>query len=441
METSLPQPRLAMICFPLLAALVLSSTPLPITVTEAGASDEPKAVTIYDPDPKHLWNRLHKALHVTVDPADTGNGFYEVGLGELDPLPHYHSTYLLREPVHREVISLLDEFLAKNGEKLIQDSFKRASLQRDLWVLFDWSADPMWLRLQDKKEQMLPERRALQTRLAKIIKRLALTTEKIKALPDNYAATIAAKTFAARFDPAREKDSFLPPDLWEPEGPWVLLGDREGRPLARTHLQFFGGRSTFLVFLRLPEGRDQTVKYLESLRTWSRSGRKRDVPQFPVMTQVALVRKTLLVNDKGEIVVTPLTESVQLRVFRRIDDEVVFRKKPAPENLFEFKMPRSDLLAGKPVLNAVGDKDGGRAFVLRMGRDIHGGGEHVLATCASCHQGPGILSVNSYTGFRDNDRRDLHATSRDREVNAMVDWKNTQDSLKLLRELNKLRTD
>lgn len=420
-------------CIPTL--LILLGIQSIVCVTQAAALEGAEKGAVYDSDPKHLWNRLHAALHVTLDQDETGDTYHQVGLDELDPLPHYHGQHLLQEPAHREVIALLDEFLAEDGEKLIQDAFKRACLQRDLWVLFDWSAGPVWERPNDEKQQMLPERRALQRRLAKIIGRLSLSAEEIKALPDNYAATVDAKTYPAAFDPALEQTPFLPPDLWEPAGPWVLLGDRTEKPLARKHLEFFGGRSVFLVFLRLPEGREQTIKYLETLRAWVNSDRKGELPQFPILTQVVLVRQTLLHSDQGKIAVSPLTESVQLRVYRRIDDEVLFRNKPKPQNQFEFKSRRRDLLAGKPILDAVGGLEAGRAFVLRMGGDIGGGSEHVFATCKSCHRESGIMSVNSYTGFRSNEYRNLVATSRDREESRMVDWKQSQSSWELLRGL------
>jgi len=71
-----------------------------------------------------------------------------------------------------------------------------------------------------------------------------------------------------------------------------------------------------VIFLRLPEGRDQTLKYLEQVSDWRQTRPKgvEDVPQFPVNTQVALARRTVLLDDRGEIRPTPLTELVQLRI-------------------------------------------------------------------------------------------------------------------------------
>src|SRR5262249_61776152 len=92
----------------------------------------------------------------------------------------------------------------------------------------------------------------LAARVAKVLPRLALTADQIKALPDNCAEAVAARKFPDWFEAGR---------LWDADGPWVLLGSEEKVPLARTHLEIFGGRSAFFVFLRLPEGPDQTRNY------------------------------------------------------------------------------------------------------------------------------------------------------------------------------------
>ena len=282
-------------------------------------------MTLYDPDPKHLWNRLHLALHVRVmvpdgerEPPQYAAQTFDPN--DLDPFfwyrhdPYYREhPYLLSGPAYREALALLDEFLDKQGEGLVKDSLKRAILQRDLWTMFDWAADPDWTKL-DEKKQFVNERRELQTRLGRVIPRLALSAKEIEQLPDNYAAAVKAERYPAEFHADRKTAAFLPADLWDPKGSWVLLGDSGGGPLAGGHVQFFGGRSTFMVFVRLPEGRDQTLKYLEQVSDWRKKGAEGDSPQFPPNTAVALARRTVLLDDRGEIRLTPLTEKVQLRI-------------------------------------------------------------------------------------------------------------------------------
>src|SRR5205085_4483421 len=93
-------------------------------------------ITIYDADPHHLWNRLHRALYVRT--AADGR---EVGADRLDPLLWANTRHLLSGKSHEDAVAVLDEFLNHHGEQLILDPLRRAILQRDLWAVFDWAAD------------------------------------------------------------------------------------------------------------------------------------------------------------------------------------------------------------------------------------------------------------------------------------------------------------
>src|SRR5262245_43396792 len=306
---------------------------------------------LYDPDPEHLWNRLHQALHIRFRDGD-GDRHAPVSAdqkfdpNDLDPFFwDRHHPYLVSGPGHREALTLLDEFLDKNAEVLVKEPLKRALLQRDLWALFDWAADPDWPKL-DEKKRFVKERGELQSRLGRVIPRLALSAAEIENLPDNYAAAVKAKRYPAEFQADRKSAAFLPADLRDPKGPWVLLGSSGGGLLAENHVQFFGGRSTFMVFLRLPEGRDPTLKYVDQLSEWLKKGAKggrATVPQFSANTQFALVRRTLLLDDQGEIRPTPLTEQVQLQVLH--DPTTTPDGKPGVQTFLEFRLRREQLLA------------------------------------------------------------------------------------------------
>lgn len=211
-------------------------------VDDAKAPVSPQRTTVYDPDPQHLWNRLHDTFRARIE-GSAGDPW------ELDPFLWRSENYLAGEEVQKAALDVLDEFIAKKGHTLIKDPLKRALLQRDLWTLFDSLQLPRWGVVQKDP------RMELATRVARIIPRLSLTAEEIKNLPDNYAEAVAAK-----------EAWYLPADLWNPKGPWVLLGDKHHMPLALSHIHFFGGRSAFFVFLRMPNGREQTEKYLADLR-------------------------------------------------------------------------------------------------------------------------------------------------------------------------------
>ncbi len=296
---------------------VLSAAIFGIREPRSPAEDSAGPVTIYDPDSSHIWNRLHVTFFVREDLPDTA-----LLPDALDPPFWYHTTYLLTQPSHKNGLRVLDEFLRTHAENLIRDPVKRALLQRDLWAVFDWSFG--------RSPGFDDEKRELQARLAEVLRRLALTPEQIGALPDNYAQAMASGEFAKEYDPEHRDRAFLPPDLFEPQGSWVELEGR-GKPLpvAEQHDSFFSGRSSFLVFLRLPGGRKATLDYLKTL--WNSpvslvphfsplqdEAPNPDLPQLPAGTQVALIRQMTLFDNQGKLTATPITESVQIRVYRSV---------------------------------------------------------------------------------------------------------------------------
>src|SRR5712692_5507006 len=280
--------------------------------SQPAPADSPAKATVYDPNPEHLWNRLHAALH-----GRTTSDGKTYGLDGLDPLLWPSSKHLLTKPRHGQVVGLLDEFLTKSGEKLIQDHLKRAMLQRDLWAIFDWLADPHLGYSgypSEKADHGAAERRELEKRLAQAIQRLALSREQIDAMPDNYATAVAAKIFPAKHDPSGPEKAFLPPDLLMAGGPWIALGADGLAP--PSHVGFARGRSAFFVLMNVPEGRKATLAYLERLNTFpnpltpqsvaERNGHvagkhgpllNPDLPQFPAGTKFALVRQMMLIDD------------------------------------------------------------------------------------------------------------------------------------------------
>lgn len=400
-------------------------------------------------DPDHLWNRLRAGLHVRMESEQApGADRPAFDPDEHDPL--FWSRISFPEPVdylfhgvpYREAIALLDEFLMKNGEKLVADPLQRALLQHDLWAAFDYVSDPEWsdpLRLQPGRKQYRAERRELARRLSAAIHRLALTGEQVGTLPDNYAAAVAAKAYPPAFDPERPGRAFLPADLWDPAGPWVLVGEWANNPLAIRHTAFFGGRSTFVVFLRLPAGRAATQRYLKDLREWKpKPGEalppdgRAVPPQVPPRTMFALARRMTVVDAAGELAPTRLTESVQVRV---LPDPAA----PGGQTFLEFRLRRRDLAAGMGGgLTAVRADERDRTDVLDLGpRNDREKREPVLASCRTCHTDQGILSMNSYTGSLDNVSRQRGAraltdSTLKHQADAAVAWKQARYSWGLL---------
>jgi hypothetical protein len=401
-----------------------------------GAPEPPApGATLYDADAEHLWNRLYSALYFRT----TADG-QVYGADELEPLLYPESQFLLTGKHHKKVLALLDEFLAGDGPKLIKDPLQRAVFQHDLWAIFDWAADP-------EAAHFTTERRALQARLARILRLLALSAEQVRQLPDGYDAARAAGTFARAYDPDKADRPFLPRDLFEAGGPWVMLAENPGRLATPAHVQAFGGRSAFFAFLNLPKGREATLEYLEQLRTFPNPLMPRPVngsglllnpnlPQFPAGTQTALVREMVLIDDKGHLTPTRILEELQFRVYRDVprDD-----KKASKQDFYEFRMNRGDLFAAKAGgLRAEGADS--TAFG-RLNREFHDPFEQpdhtpraspILHECVGCHgasDGPGIHSVQSYRhGFSSGGERpaDLIASERGTQEDAAVRWKRRQ---------------
>jgi hypothetical protein len=278
---------------------------------------EPDSVwSVYDPDPDHLWNRVFRQLY-----RRTSVGGEEYGAAELDPLLWLDTTHLLNGSSHEHAVQVLDEFLNSHAENLIGDPLRRAMFQRDLWAVFDWVAS---------QAQPYPvQRKALKTCLAQIIKRVALSKDSIRSLPDNYALAIESGIYPSEYQADAREVAFLPADLLQPESGWIPMG-REGGPAAMTHTESFPffGRSVFLVFVRSPEGRQATLDFIESLN-------REPNPVTAVGSKVALVRRMLLIDDQGEIILSPLVETVQLRHF-----------SPA-QNFYEFELNRAELFDGR----------------------------------------------------------------------------------------------
>jgi hypothetical protein len=398
--------------------LLYTSAPQPLA---ADPPPDSRGSRIYDTDPGHLWNRLHATLFVRT--AADGSSW-----GEDEPTPLFwpESKFLLTGDYHKHVLALLDEFLAKDGQNLIKDRLKQAVFQHDLWAVFDWLANPT-APYGYRHDDTASEARALQIRLAKVIRRLGLSSQEIQQLPDNYAAAIRAKVFATRHDADKPEQAFLPAELLDPEGNWVLLGEHM-RPAAPVHERFVQGRSAFFVFLNLPGGRVATLEYLEKLGAFpnalmpqpadrnSAFQSKRlpllnpDLPQFPVGTQVALAREMLTIDDHGKLRPTRIIESLQIRVFREIPKgdpakPAGFDDLAGKQDFYEFRMTRKDLFAGKSGgLHAVGPQEEEiNLFIAPAPHDPfedterrNPGTSRIMQSCSGCHRPPGIHSVEAF---------------------------------------------
>jgi hypothetical protein len=378
-------------------ALLIAPTALCGSRFSSAAVHSRNALAIFDSDPDHIWNRTYGCL--LVRPNRDGK---EYGEDALDPLLWPATHHLLIGESHRRALACLDEFLNSHAERVLQDPLRYAILQRDLWAVFDWAA---------AGDDLLQQRRELESRLSKAIRRLALASEEVEALPDTYEAAVAAHQFAPAYDPGKPQQPFLPPDLFRTNGPWVCLSAQLDEPTAVVH---FSGRSRFLVFMRLPSGREATLAYIKELRSSGQpplvgSGPYLNLalPQFPVGTEVALVRQLIVVNDLGKLVPTRVTESVQLRVYHAITPGTRYMNyingpSSHDQDFFEFRMSRLQLVAhGGSGLTAIAPGQAEFATFQTHGLDpfeIPNAVDQesvILQRCHACHSDSGIHSVQS----------------------------------------------
>lgn len=404
-----------------IALIVLGLATVLVAVVSAHRQNSELSVTIYDSNPSHPWNRVYAALLVR---QDHNGKLY--GEDSLDPLLWLESEHLLSQPSHQAAIEALDAFLNSHAETLIHDPLKRALLQRDLWAVFDWSVAQF--KRADRPEYQ-KEKQELQVRIAEVLRRLELTPKEVDALPNTYSQAVASGAFAKQFDPNHPEQPFLPADLFDPRGPWVCIqpSPEADNGVTPMHLFNYSGRSSFLVFVRLPEGRKATIDYFQSLWNFrdpyvrgSGPGEDQappnpDLPSFPAGTQVALVRRMTLFDNQGTISPTPITESVQIRVYRAIttarerdfgNGNVDDLRKNSGQVFYEFKLSRPLLFSGKNGgLRAVERDEVELSTFQSKGDDpINGWGSKAihegklppeLQSCIWCHSGGGVRSLNS----------------------------------------------
>jgi len=372
----------------------------------------------YDPDPHHAWNELHRALF-TWHPLAAGQS------EEVEPDPRFWP--LPKEPsdnwtVSKELAGRIERFDAK----LIKDPLKRALLQHDLWMFLDGLEGLPMSNFRSYAMQGDTEREALRQKLVPILRQLALTPEEIRALPDNYAQAVKAKAFAPSFDPKDPERSFLPPDLWEPEGPWVLVGREKEAVLAEEHVKLMRGRSACFIFIALPDGRAATVDYVNSLKTLRRTG---SLPKPPVGTRVLLLRRAFVLDSKGDPHLSPLTEEIRIRATLETAD-------PGPAGIFDFALVRRDLIKGAAGgLRASGPEE--QANLTFFNR-VATARVRVRTSCNLCHQGAELTNGIRVAGFDPTtDERiwegvPLKVTTADREAALTLQRQRQDESWKLI---------
>jgi len=384
-----------------------------------------RQATLYDENPDHLWNEMHAALWMRTAPDGTHHAE-----GTLD-LPLFKSTRsILSGDSYQRVIDVLDAFNQQSQEEIAEVSpLERAWMQRELWAAFDWSTEAAKSFFAEE-QHLNPAVRTMQTRLERAIRLLALTTEEIAELPSPYSLTLASEDYATAPETLNELPPYEPSLPYLPNGldpttsRWAFVEPIETALPGDAHFRFFTSRSAFLVAVRLPKGEISTEAYLSELGSfrpaWIPSEEESiggptlphggiheggmipnpETPQFPAGTQWALIRKAMLINQEGRIVVSPLVESIQLRTYLTVEEN------GSNQALAEFLLsPGAYLSGGTPLVAQTGEE---KLFVGFLQHDIDRFEKSEKEwsdyinyrkkpglSCYTCHSGWGIHGVNS----------------------------------------------
>jgi hypothetical protein len=391
----------------------------------------PYPTTFFSEDPQHPWNQLYGMLFLR--PGLDGQIY---GENEVDPLYWPETRYLLDGAVNKRAVKLLDGFNHGQAAGSMKDPIRRAWLQRQLWALFDHLVNV-------DIEAPSPSTLELSEKILQIMKNVALTHEAIATLPDNLVTEIANRDYPADFDPAQSEKPFLPSGL-EADTDWVALGRADQSLLAPVHSNALSNRSVFTVYLNLAGGREATLSYLKKLHDQLSHPTANQLPQVPVFTKFALMRRALLINEAGEIEPSPIVESLQIRVMTDL---------VGTEALYFYLLNPTKLLQGKSSLIPLKKDDGvfdlaldplmvtypRDLLTLKMRGLADFNGTAPRMNCLNCHSAVGIYSMNSYRQLFDRESSrppDLESDPAGKnEINRTIHKKESDITWKVLRVL------
>lgn len=364
-----------------------SSTDLP--PAPLFVSDNPHS--IYAADPNDSWNRIFAALFTRTVKLRMSDAFpegapfirlrgFDMGppslrvsraqlsrteLGDRAIEPLYPAFFTAEGPLQvlsergfSELTSALSEALSETKDR---SAVERALMQADVWAAYDILYAIRFSTVQAGPEA--PERRAkLLSLLRQFVRKLALSSDEIRSLKNNYSLAAG--------------DSKLP-DLFSTESGWLeieLLTHRLHDDAARF-------RRAARVFVKPRTPPADPGQFVESLK---------HNQHHDQLDAVALVVQNLLIDRSGRVVPAPLFSDVQFRFFK--NDQKTGKTSAEPQ---QFELSRRRLLTSPMSGGFIEFSATSPAYLSTAGNDydfataIQEAGGPVLAPlrtrCTQCH--------------------------------------------------------
>lgn len=295
---------------------------------------------IYDRKTGHPWDQIREIFYIHRFPT-----------GEIYEHPHAFAPpwrefvpFVHDASFHEQVLARLEAVEKLPPTQMEeQPASRRLIFLGDLWPVFDelQAAVVEVPRDKDATAKAVGRRDELLRRVAGLMKRLELTEEEVRALPNAFQLVGEKKLYPKSFDPSSPSEPFFPVELLDKDGPWVAYSQEKQISAGGTaHMSHVKQRSLFTLHLRSPDGREGGEKFL---RDWTESEGKMLIPQ---KTTLALLRRALVPTRSGKLLVSPFVESLQL-----------IAVTPSRDQHFKFTLDRADFLAGKFGLMLLGNDD------------------------------------------------------------------------------------
>jgi hypothetical protein len=308
--------RLAMLCL----AVTALAFPFLAASSSRNSSEKPSGKTqdgpqpIYSDNPSDPWNRIFYHLFTRRIEVHVSNEYpegapftefrkgstqristrtferLEIGDRAIDPLyPNFFNDTgarrVLTEPAYSAFVKALQEAVSESATR---SAVARALMQSDLWSAYDHLYGAYTQPDQSELEQ---HRRVIADLLGHLIKKIALTPEEIRSLPDNYSAAAGRQSLPGLF----AKDSGWIEILWFPH---------------RIHEEAANDRRVARVFLKPTHPTRDLQKFVNAQRA-ENGDPVRD------LDGVALIMQLLLIDTQGKLTPTTLTTDVQVRLFEK----------------------------------------------------------------------------------------------------------------------------